>query len=92
VSRPEINGERGAVQQYDPSSGRYIVVLEDTDETMSAKPAANLLPTCCNMCTSNCVDWKVSRSGKVNEEPLLLGIKARKDAISIPWLFPRQLA
>jgi hypothetical protein len=42
VSRPERNGDRGEVQQFDPSSGRYIVVLEDTEETMSVKPA-NLL-------------------------------------------------
>jgi hypothetical protein len=42
VSRPEKNGDRGEVQQYDPRSGRYIVVLEDTEETMSVK-ASNLL-------------------------------------------------
>eukprot|EP00339_Tiarina_fusa_P000087 CAMPEP_0117040452 /NCGR_PEP_ID=MMETSP0472-20121206/28309_1 /TAXON_ID=693140 ORGANISM="Tiarina fusus, Strain LIS" /NCGR_SAMPLE_ID=MMETSP0472 /ASSEMBLY_ACC=CAM_ASM_000603 /LENGTH=373 /DNA_ID=CAMNT_0004751189 /DNA_START=72 /DNA_END=1196 /DNA_ORIENTATION=- len=42
VSRPEKNGDRGEVQQFDPRSGRYIVVLEDTDETMSVK-ASNLL-------------------------------------------------
>lgn len=41
-SRPERNGDRGEVQQYDPRSGRYIIVLEDTDETMSVKPS-NLL-------------------------------------------------
>eukprot|EP00980_Cylindrotheca_fusiformis_P028375 scaffold22596_cov131-Cylindrotheca_fusiformis.AAC.4 len=42
VSRPEKNGDRGKVEQYDASSGRYIVVLEDTDETMKVKPS-NLL-------------------------------------------------
>jgi hypothetical protein len=42
VSRPEKNGDRGKVEQYDPKSGRYIVVLEDTDETMKVKPS-NLL-------------------------------------------------
>lgn len=42
VNRPDRNGDRGEVQQYDPSSGRYIVSLEDSDETMSVKPA-NLL-------------------------------------------------
>lgn len=41
-SRPERNGDRGEVQQFDPRSGRYIVILEDTDETMSVKPS-NLL-------------------------------------------------
>lgn len=41
-SRPERNGDRGQVQQYDSRSGRYIVQLEDTDETMSVKPT-NLL-------------------------------------------------
>ena len=42
VGRPEMNGERGEVQQYDSRSNRYIVVLEDSEETMSVKPA-NLL-------------------------------------------------
>ena len=41
-SRPERNGDRGEIQQYDARTGRYIVILEDTDETMSVKPA-NLL-------------------------------------------------
>jgi hypothetical protein len=41
-SRPERNGDRGEIQQFDVRSGRYIVILEDTDETMSVKPA-NLL-------------------------------------------------
>jgi curved DNA-binding protein CbpA len=38
----ERNGDQGVIQQYNPSTGRYIVVLEDTDETMSVK-AQNLL-------------------------------------------------
>lgn len=42
VSKPERNGDRGEVKQYDPSSGRYIVVLEDSEETMKVKPS-NLL-------------------------------------------------
>jgi hypothetical protein len=42
VSRPERNGDRGEVQQYDPRTGRYVVILEDTDEAMSVKPS-NLL-------------------------------------------------
>lgn len=41
-SRPERNGDRGEVQSYDPSSGRYVVVIEDTDESMKVKPS-NLL-------------------------------------------------
>jgi len=41
-SRPDRNGDRGEIQQYDPRSGRYIVILEDTEETMSVKPG-NLL-------------------------------------------------
>lgn len=41
-SRPERNGDRGEVQSFDPRTGRYAVVLEDTDEIMSVKPA-NLL-------------------------------------------------
>lgn len=42
VSRPERNGDRGEVQQYDPNSGRYVVQIEDTEENMSVKPS-NLL-------------------------------------------------
>jgi hypothetical protein len=42
ISRPERNGDRGEVKQYDPNSGRYIVVLEDSEETMKVKPS-NLL-------------------------------------------------
>lgn len=42
VSKPERNGDRGEVQEYDPRSGRYVVILEDTNEQMSVKPA-NLL-------------------------------------------------
>jgi hypothetical protein len=42
ISRPENNGDRGKVEQYDPKSGRYIVVLEDSEETMKVKPS-NLL-------------------------------------------------
>lgn len=42
VSKPERNGDRGEVQQYDPRSDRYVVVLEDTNEAMSVKPS-NLL-------------------------------------------------
>eukprot|EP00538_Stauroneis_constricta_P011818 CAMPEP_0119563650 /NCGR_PEP_ID=MMETSP1352-20130426/24211_1 /TAXON_ID=265584 /ORGANISM="Stauroneis constricta, Strain CCMP1120" /LENGTH=364 /DNA_ID=CAMNT_0007612287 /DNA_START=147 /DNA_END=1241 /DNA_ORIENTATION=+ len=42
VNKPERNGDRGEISSYDPSSGRYVVVLEDTEETMKVKPA-NLL-------------------------------------------------
>jgi DnaJ family protein B protein 4 len=42
VSRPDRNGDLGVVKQYDPQNGRYVVVLEDSDETMSVK-ASNLL-------------------------------------------------
>jgi len=42
VSRPEMNGDRGEVKDFDPSSGRYIVKLEDSEETMKVKPS-NLL-------------------------------------------------
>ena len=41
-SKPERNGDRGAVAQFDRKSGRYIVQLEDSDETMAVKPS-NLL-------------------------------------------------
>lgn len=40
--KPEYNGDRGVVKQYVPSTGRYAVDLEDSEETMSVKPE-NLL-------------------------------------------------
>ncbi|CAJ1952024.1 unnamed protein product [Cylindrotheca closterium] len=39
VSRPDINGDRGTVKQHDPSSGRYTVVLEDSEKNMKVKPS-----------------------------------------------------
>ena len=42
VSQPERNGDRGEISDYDPRSGRYTVVLEDTDEMLRVKPT-NLL-------------------------------------------------
>ncbi len=42
IKRPDRNGDRGEIQEFDPSTGRYVVVLEDSEETMSVKPA-NLL-------------------------------------------------
>lgn len=42
VNKPERNGDRGVIQSFNPQSGRYVVVLEDSDETMSVKPS-NLL-------------------------------------------------
>lgn len=42
VSKPEKNGDRGEVVQYDPRTGRYVVQIEDTEETLKVKPS-NLL-------------------------------------------------
>jgi hypothetical protein len=42
VKATDRNGDRGVIKQYVPQTGRYIVELEDTDETMSVK-AENLL-------------------------------------------------
>lgn len=42
VRAADRNGDRGVVRNYIRSSGRYEVELEDSDETMSIKPA-NLL-------------------------------------------------
>lgn len=42
VSQPERNGDRGEILQYDPISGRYVVQIEDSDETIKVKPS-NLL-------------------------------------------------
>ena len=36
-SQPERNGDRGEVRQYDPSTGRYKVEIEDSDEIISVK-------------------------------------------------------
>ena len=41
-SKPERNGDRGVVHSYNPQAGRYVVQLEDSDETMAVKPS-NLL-------------------------------------------------
>jgi curved DNA-binding protein CbpA len=42
VSREDMNGDRGIVQSYDRQSGRYTVIVEDTDEPLKVKPS-NLL-------------------------------------------------
>jgi len=42
VNASDRNGDRGVVKQYIPSTGRYVVELEDSDSTMSVKPS-NLL-------------------------------------------------
>ena len=41
-SRQDMNGDRGEVQSYDYQSGRYTVIVEDTDEQLRVKPS-NLL-------------------------------------------------
>ena len=41
-SRPERNGDRGEVAEYDADTGRYVVFLEDSDEYLRVKPS-NLL-------------------------------------------------
>lgn len=40
--KPELNGDRGKIVQYSPQNGRYVVQLEDSEETMAVKPS-NLL-------------------------------------------------
>ena len=42
VNAATHNGDRGVIKQYIPKSGRYVVELEDEDETLSVKPE-NLL-------------------------------------------------
>mmetsp|Transcript_24025 Transcript_24025/g.56706 ORF Transcript_24025/g.56706 Transcript_24025/m.56706 type:complete len:350 (+) Transcript_24025:133-1182(+) len=42
ISKPEKNGDRGEIVQYDPNTGRYVVRIEDTEETLKVKPS-NLL-------------------------------------------------
>jgi len=41
-SRPERNGDRGEVAEYDEQSGRYLVFIEDEEEYLRVKPS-NLL-------------------------------------------------
>merc|ERR1711862_1029810 len=38
IKSPDRNGDRGLIQQFDPRTLRYVVVLEDSEETMSVKP------------------------------------------------------
>ncbi|KAI2496279.1 hypothetical protein MHU86_18236 [Fragilaria crotonensis] len=38
VNASHLNGDRGTIKQYIPSTGRYVVELEDSDETLSVKP------------------------------------------------------
>jgi hypothetical protein len=38
VAKPERNGDRGEIQGYDPSTGRYVVAVEDSDEALRVKP------------------------------------------------------
>jgi hypothetical protein len=42
TSQPERNGDRGEIDSYDARAGRYVVVLEDSDEVLKVKPS-NLL-------------------------------------------------
>lgn len=45
VNAADRNGGRGVVQQFIPSTSRYVVQLEDSNQTMSVKPS-NLLQHC----------------------------------------------
>lgn len=38
IGQPERNGDRGEIAGYDPSSGRYTVALEDSEEYLKVKP------------------------------------------------------
>ena len=42
VSKRERNGDRGEILAYDPQTGRYTVLVEDSDEQLRVKPS-NLL-------------------------------------------------
>lgn len=42
ISKPERNGDRGEILQYQQGEGRYIVQIEDSDETIKVRPS-NLL-------------------------------------------------
>lgn len=38
VNKSQYNGDRGVIRQYVSQSNRYVVELEDSDETLSVKP------------------------------------------------------
>jgi hypothetical protein len=38
VNKPDRNGDRGEVVDYDPSARRYTVAIEDSDEVLRVKP------------------------------------------------------
>ena len=38
VNKSDLNGDRGSVKQYVRQSNRYVVELEDSEETLSVKP------------------------------------------------------
>ena len=38
VNRPDRNGDRGEVLDYDPASGRYTILIEDSDEQIKVRP------------------------------------------------------
>lgn len=42
VNRSDRNGDRGEIVEYDPSTGRYTIAIEDSDELIKVKPS-NLL-------------------------------------------------
>lgn len=39
VNKASLNGDRGVIQDYNDSNGRYVVKLEDSEQTISLKPA-----------------------------------------------------
>ena len=38
INKPERNGDRGEVTEYDPTARRYTVAIEDSDEVLRVKP------------------------------------------------------
>lgn len=48
-NKPERNGDRGVIQSYNPQNGRYVVEIEDSDETMAVKPSNLLQHVHCNL-------------------------------------------
>ena len=38
VNKPERNGDRGEVVEYDPTARRYTIAIEDSDEVLRVKP------------------------------------------------------
>ena len=49
VSKASLNGDRGVIRDYNDSNGRYVVQLEDSEQTIGLKPANILQDAKCRI-------------------------------------------